>query len=834
MSIHFLGCNILNTSVSFFIIITDMNIPKYVKAWFQQKGWKMHSFQQRMFDFFARQESVLLIAPTGGGKTLASFLPALIDIHINEFKGLHTLYLSPLKALTTDIERNLMEPITAMSLKVSVEIRTGDTTSYRRKRQRTKPPNILLITPESLMLMLSYSDAPTIFGKLKWIIIDELHNFVASKRGDLTALALAQLNYLAPQAVRMGLSATVQYPEKLAAWMGKYPHSAEVYRVKTLLKPDISLLTTSSRIPYSGYMARYAVEDIYQTISQYNMTILFVNTRAQAEFMFRQIWQANQHNYPIAIYHGSLTKDQRLKTEALTVAGGLRAIIATSALELGIDWGNVDCVIQVGAPKGISRLLQRLGRSNHRLNEASVAKLVPSNCFEVLECYCAMQAIAKGHLDGEELQPGSLDVVIQFIVNCACSANVTVDELYNVTRQAYPYRDLEKHIFEQLFEFAINGGYTLKHYEQYHRLVETDFKLFAAASDKVIRRHRQNIGTIVEAARLRVKIMFKKRSKNIGDIEEGFAQQLSPGDTFLFAGEVLEFICIRDMAVETKRSLAKVSKLPSYLGGTMPLSTYLADEVRSLISNPAMWIKLPAKTHEWLNLQKKFSILPDENDILVECFPYKKTFYCMIYSFEGRRANHTLAMLITRRMETQKLKPIGFTVTDYGLAISSLKLISEADIANLLSEDILHEELEDWLKNSPLLKRSFKQVAIIAGLIGRQLAGTRKTMRQVTFSTDLLYDVLLRYEPNHILLAITRADVSRILLDVERLTTMLLRFQEHIKIQFLDRPSPLSVPILTTFKTERLQGEAVFELLTQAEMELEANELIEEVRILVK
>jgi ATP-dependent Lhr-like helicase len=811
-----------------------MRIPQYLKAWFQQKGWQMHPFQKEMFAFFANKQATLLIAPTGGGKTLASFLPSLVDIHENKIRGLHTLYISPLKALTTDIQRNLLDPINAMELDVRVEIRTGDTTSYRRKRQRLKPPAILLTTPESLMLLLSYVDAPQFFSTLRCVIIDELHSFAPTKRGDLTALALAQLHFFAPGAVRFGLSATVAEPSQFSAWLGTSKQPAQVLIAVTDQRPDVRLLTAAEHIPYSGFMARYAVDDIYKTIAQYRMTIIFVNTRAQAEFMFRQIWQANQENYPIAIYHGSLSKEQRLKTESLTVAGSLKAIIATSALELGIDWGNVDCVIQIGAPKGVSRLMQRIGRSNHQFDKASLARLVPANCFEVLECCSAMAAIAEGKLDGEELQPGALDVVIQFIMNSACSAPVSKQQVFKIVRSAFPYRNLKKEIFLQLFQFVIDGGYTLQHYEQYHRLIEKKKNYFSVATDKVSRRHRQNIGTIVEAARLRVKILFKKRSKIMGDIEEAFAQQLTPGDTFLFGGEVLEFIGIRDMYVESRKTTAKVSKLPSYLGGTMPLSTYLAEDVRAMLNDTTRWESLPPKVHEWLALQKRFSQLPAIDTTLVECFPYRKAFYLMAYTFEGRRANHTLGMLISRRMENLQLKPLAFTVTDYGLAISSLRLPTPSDIEALFTEDILYAELEDWLRHSPLLKRTFRQVAVIAGLTERQLAGTRKSMRQVTFSTDLLYDVLMRYEPQHILLAITRRDVTRTLLDLDRLSAMLQRYQGKIVTVNLSRPSPLSIPILTTFKTERVHGEAVQELLAHAEIEIEANELIAEVRALVK
>jgi ATP-dependent helicase Lhr and Lhr-like helicase len=811
-----------------------MSISENLLQWFQQKGWQMHSYQQEMFKLFAEAKSTLLIAPTGGGKTLASFLPSLMDIAKTKTKGLHTLYISPLKALTSDIQRNLLAPITEMKLNISVDTRTGDTSSYRRTRQRTKPPQVLLTTPESLMLLLSYPNAQEYFSHLKSIIIDELHSFVSTKRGDLTALALAQLNNFSPSALRFGLSATVARPEELAAWLSPVNCKAEILNVKATQKPLVHILNHSSQIPYGGFMAKYAVDDIYQTIAKNKMTIIFVNTRAQAEFIFRQIWQVNSQNFPIAIYHGSLSKEQRIKTEGLTFQGNLKAIVATSALELGIDWGNIDCVIQVGAPKGVSRLLQRIGRSNHQFDKASLAKLVPSNCFEALECQAAIDAIAAGKLDGEELSVGSLDVIVQFIMNCACSAPISAEKLYQIICSAFPYQQLEKTVFMQLFQFAVNGGYTLQHYEQYQRLQQNPDYSYSVSSLKVIRRHRQNIGTIIESARLKVKVLFKKKAKVLGDIEETFAQQLTPGDTFLFAGEVLEFVTIRDMFVETRKAKANESKLPSYEGGTMPLSTFLAEAVRQLINSPERWINLPSKVVAWLDLQRKYSALPAKDTILVEYFSYKKLFYCVIYSFEGRRANYTLGMLLTRRMESLHLKPVGFTVTDYGLAIGSLKCIDDRHIHDLLTENILHNEFEHWLNQSPLLKRTFRQVAIISGLTERQLAGTRKTMKQVTFSTDLIYDVLMRYEPKHILLAITRHDVDKTLLDLHRLSLMLQRFQGKIIVKSLARPSPMAIPILTTFKTERVHGAAIDELLSFAAQEAEANELMEEVRFSVQ
>jgi ATP-dependent Lhr-like helicase len=807
-----------------------MRIPTYLMSWFQFKHWHMHAYQEKMFEFFYEKKSTLLIAPTGGGKTLASFLPSIVDIHENAFSGLHTLYISPLKALTSDVKRNLSDPISQMQLKISIETRTGDTSAYQRKRQRIKPPNMLLTTPESLMLLLSYPEAANYFKDLRCVIIDELHHFVASKRGDLTALALARLTTFAPEVIRFGLSATVEKPEALAAWLDHANSTAGVLKVESTIKPIIHLLEADKPIPYSGYMAKYAVDKIYTNIKKNNMTIVFVNTRAQAEFMFRQLWNVNDENIPIAIYHGSLNKEQRLKTEAMTVAGKLKAIVATSALELGIDWGNVDCVIQVGAPKGVSRLLQRIGRSNHQFDQSSVAILVPSNCFEALECQSAIDAINQHKLDGEELIAGSLDVVIQFIVNCACSSPISKVKLFNEIKQAYPYRGLKKSIFLQLFEFAINGGYTLKHYERYHRLAKVKANAYQIISPRAARRHRQNIGTIIEAARLRVKIIYKKKHKVVGEIEEAFIQQLAPGDTFLFAGEVLAFIGVRDMFIEAKKTESKQAKIPSYEGGLLPLSVFLSAEVKALINTPKRWHILPERVQQWLQLQHKFSALPGNKITLAESFLHKKNYYLVVYTFQGRKANHTLGMLVTRRMESLNLKPLSLTATDYGLAISSLKQVSADTINTLFNADILMNDFNDWLKNSSLMKRAFRQIAIIAGLTERQMAGERKSMKQVTFSTDLIYDVLRKHEPDHVLLQAALHEVEHRTLDVKKLNHLLNSLDGKITLNQLASPSPMSISILHSIKTEKVQGEAIDELLLHHQHEIEAEQMIDKVK----
>ncbi len=800
---------------------------------------------------FTRKQSSLLIAPTGAGKTLSGFLPSLIDLHqtINAQKelhgsqkkarpakriGLHTLYISPLKALTYDIERNLHQPISDMGLDIEVASRTGDTTAYQRQKQRKAPPHILLTTPESLMLMLSYTDAPIIFAKLKCLIIDEVHSFAHTKRGDFTNLAMARLEHLCPGFVRFGLSATVAYPDVLASWLGARSEPVNIIEAKSRVKPSVKILNSKARMPFGGYMAKYAVPEVYQAIVKASTTIVFVNTRASAELIFQALWEQNKLALPIAIYHGSLSKDQRKKTEAMMAQGKLKAIVATSALELGIDWGNVDLVIQMGAPKGVSRLLQRIGRSNHRLDEPSQALLVPGNRFEALECLSAINAIKKGELDGDTPLSGALDILPQFILNCVCSAAAGIDEIYQQVLDSPPYSGLDKDTFLQLWAFTKNGGYALQAYERYNRLEEYQPGLYRPASKRVIMRHRQNIGTIVEAGRLKVKRLRRAhQGKIIGEVEEYFAQQLVKGDTFFFAGEVLRFEGIRDMMVEAKPGKAKEPKIPSYMGGQMPLSTYLADAVRALLNEPESWRQLPKQVREWLALQQAFSMIPRRDKVLIEQFPFRKAEYILFYTFEGRKANQTLGMLITRRMEKLGLQPLSFSITDYGLSICALNKVEQRHIPQLFNPDVLGDELEDWMLEAAMLKRSFRRVAVISGLIEQQYHSTKKTMRQVTFSTDLIYDTLREYDKEHVLLRVTREDAERELLDLSRTADLLIRFDGAFDFKTLQKPSPMAIPIVLDVRSEQVTGAGMQALLEQANLYQEAENMMDDIRDLL-
>lgn len=812
----------------------DITLPKPFVNWFKKRGWTLRDYQRDMLERAQTEKATLLIAPTGAGKTLSGFLPSLTSLHTAPRDGLHTLYISPLKALTQDIHRNLLEPVEEMGLDITVETRTGDTPSHKRQRQRKRPPNMLLTTPESLMLMLSYADADRLFGNVERVIVDEVHSLIANKRGDFTALALARLQQFSPQCQRIGLSATVAWPELLASWLGGTDNPAGILQVPATTKPKIHILESKTRMPFGGFMARYAIEDIYQAVSRAQTTLVFVNTRAQSELLFQMLWEQNKAALPIALYHGSLSKEQRRKTEALMAQGVLRAIVCTSALELGIDWGDVDQVIQVGAPKGVSRLLQRIGRANHRLDEPSRAMLVPANRFEALECQAALNAVMADELDGDKPQSGALDILPQFILNCLCSQADTPEQLYKLVLNASPYQGVDWETFEKLWWFTVDGGYALRAYERYQRLTKRDDGRYEPANRRVIQRHRQNIGTIVEAGRLKVKrIRRGNQGKIIGEVEEYFASQLVAGDTFIFAGEVLKFEAIRDMQLHARPVKGGEPKIPSYAGGQMPLSTYLADGVRSILAEPAQWKKLPMQVQEWLELQQAFSKIPDPENVLIEQFPYRNAWYTLYYTFEGRKANQTLGMLLTRRMEKFGVKPLSFSVTDYGLSVCSVNPVTSSQLARLFQPDILGDELEDWMLQAPMLKRSFRQVAVVSGLTEQRYHSSQKTMKQVTFSTDLIYDTLREHDPDHILLSVARADAERELLDLRRLADMLIRFVDSTVLVNLEKVSPMAIPIVLDVRSEQVKGAGAHAMLEQADLYAEAQAMLDDVRALL-
>jgi ATP-dependent Lhr-like helicase len=790
------------------------DLPQPLTDWFAAKDWHPRRHQLEMLEAARRGDHALLVAPTGSGKTLAGFLPSLVELIENPTDGLHTLYVSPLKALAVDVQRNLLTPIEEMELNIRVETRSGDTPSDRKARQRVRPPQMLLTTPESLSLLLSYPDSFKLFANLKTIVVDEVHAFATGKRGDLLALSMARLQRIAPQLRRVALSATVADPDAYRAWLAPDGDidAVTLVRGEKGADPNISILIPEDRIPWAGHSGRYAAPQVMAEIESHRTTIVFCNTRSLAELIFQDLWTVNELKLPIGIHHGSLSREARRKVELAMAEGRLRALVATASLDLGVDWGDVDCVIQMGAPKGASRLVQRVGRANHRLEESSEAILVPGNRFEYLEARAALDAVTEGELDADAFRPGALDVLAQHIMACACAAPFAEAELLDEIRGALPYSALSNALFRQVLGYIESGGYALKAYDRFKRLTrETDGR-WRVSHPRFVTQHRLNAGIIVEATMLNVRF---KNGRSIGRVEEGFAATLSPGDTFFFAGLVLEVerIDTEDVIV---RATSKPARIPTYGGARMPISTHLANRVRAFLATPEEWPRFPADVREWLEMQARRSALPAPDQLLIETFEREKRHHMVVYSFEGWNAHQSLGMLVTRRMETLGLKPLGFVASDYAIATYSLERVT--DPRPLFSPDILEHEFVDWVQQSSLLKRAFREVAVIGGLVERQHPGKRKTGKQVSFSTDLIYDVLRRYEPDHLLLRAAWDDARAKMTDVGRLADLLDRANDTMLHVDLARVSPLAVPVLVLIGRERVaQGAADDSLLIEAE-----------------
>jgi len=804
-------------------------LPPAFAGWFVSRGWQIRAHQSALIAHAAREESVLLVAPTGGGKTLAGFLPSLIELArlpARRPRALHTLYISPLKALAVDVTRNLEIPIAEMGLAVKVESRTGDTPHSRRLRQRHSPPDILLTTPEQLALLLATPGAKRMFAELKTVVLDELHAMHNSKRGDLLALGLARLQTLAPTHRRVGLSATVADPAPLQKFLMPQPSTGEAFSEVVIgqagAKPQIGISASDSYVPWAGHLARHAMLDVMEAIKTAKTALVFVNTRSQAERTFQELWRINDQNLSIALHHGSLAPGQRRKVEAAMTRGDLRAVVCTSTLDLGIDWGAVDKVICIGAPKGAARLVQRIGRANHRLDDPSEALLVPANRFEVLECNAARDAVLAGELDGERLRRGGLDVLAQHVLGMACSAPFDANELYGEVKSASPYGHITRADFDAVVDFVATGGYALKRYDRYARLRKTEDGLWRVAHPRMAQQYRLNVGVIVEDPMVEIRLQSKGRpagagGRVLGQLEEYFVEQLTRGDTFVFSGRVLRFEGMRDDGAYVTKTTDSLAQIPSYNGGKFPLSTFLAERVREMVSRPESWHVLPDPVHEWLRIQEARSVIPQPGQLLIETFPRGSREYLVCYPFEGRLAHQTLGMLLTRRLERLRMRPLGFVANEYALAVWALRDMGGVDMAELFAEDMLGDDLDAWLAESNLYKRTFRNCAIISGLIERRYPGREKSGRQVTFSSDLIYDVLREHEPDHVLLRATYEDAGTGLLDIARLAQALKRVKNRIVTRRLDRVSPLAVPAMLEISKEMVAGEAHEDILREAE-----------------
>jgi ATP-dependent Lhr-like helicase len=595
------------------------------------------------------------------------------------------------------------------------------------------------------------------------------------------------------------------------------------------------VLDSNARIPWAGHTARHAIAEVYLAIRRAKLALVFVNTRAQAEMTFQELWRVNEDGLPIALHHGSLDVSQRRKVEAAMAAGALRAVVCTSTLDLGIDWGDVDLVIQIGAPKGCARLVQRIGRANHRLDEPSRALLAPSNRFEVLECRAAQEAVGEGALDGADARLGTLDCLAQHIMGCCCGEPTDADELFEEVISTQPYEPLTRLQFDRAMDLVATGGYALRTYDRYRRIIQDPHTgKWRARNPGVAQQHRMNVGAIVESEMLDVRLAHRAREATrpgvpapaapapltpgriLGRIEEYFIEGLTPGDTFIFAGQMLRFVGTRETDALVVRAAGEENpRIPSYAGGKFPLSTFLAERVRMILHDLKRQKHLPQQVRDWISMQRARSMVPAPDQMLIETFPRGNKHYLVAYPFEGRLAQQTLGMLVTRRLERAGKHPLGFLASEYAMCVWGLEPMGDLDLDALFDEDMLGDDLESWLGESTLMKAMFAKCAVISGMIDRKIPGAqKKTGRQVTFSSDLIFNVLKEYEPDHLLMQAAFHDAGEGYLDLKRLGALLRRVKGRIVHKDLPHVSPFGAPVMLEMGRVAIEGageEAVLE-----------------------
>ena len=827
-----------------------------VLHWFTHTmGWTPFPFQQQTWDAYAQGDSGLIHAPTGMGKSYAAWLGPLMqwcDAHPDraawpklEPPPLTVLWITPLRALAADTAQTLAAPVTALDLPWTVELRTGDVAASVKARQRLRLPSALVTTPESLSLLLSYPDARDRFSSLRCVVVDEWHELMSTKRGTQTELGLARLRNWNPALQTWGMSATLGNLEQARDVLmgvgatqigdgvpplspprektrdepsphaptssgrhtppadttdpqGHYPpqlivaHEAKSVEIDTILPTDVT------RFPWAGHLGIHLLQPVLDRLEAARSTLLFTNTRSQAEIWFSRITAARPDWIgEIALHHGSIDRDIREQVEQLLRAGRLRCVVCTSSLDLGVDFSPVDQVIQVGSPKGVARLMQRAGRSGHQPGAVSRVVGVPAHAFELIEFAAAREAAAHHRIESRLPLAKPLDVLVQHLVTCAMGGGFVADDLYHEIRTTWAFRNLTDQEWDWALDFVVRGGPTLTRYPQYARVIRTDGQ-YHVASPQIARMHRLAIGTITSSSAVNVKY---QRGRTLGSVEEGFIAHLKPGDTFYFGGQLVELIRVRNMTAEVRRAKRKSGTVPTWQGGKSPLSTQLADAVRRKISraqqghfdDPELRTVQPL-----LELQRRWSVIPAADQLLIESLETADGYHEFCYPFQGRLVHEGLGALLAFRLTRDHPRSVTVNANDYGLELlcdQPLNLTPD-HWRSLLSERHLLEDLLDCLNASELARRQFRDIARVAGLISQGFPGQTKTARHLQASSELFYDVFSQFDPENLLLDQARREVLEQQLELRRMKSALLKIQRmNLLVKTPEQLTPLSFPL---------------------------------------
>ena len=820
-----------------------------VNKWFQTKNWRPFDFQISAWHAYLNAQSGLIHASTGIGKTFAAFLgPVITELtktqnekatiagptvqrqasNRNEKSPpLKILWITPLRALATDIQQAMADPIAYFKLAWSVGIRTGDTPVSVRAKQRIQLPTVLITTPESLSLLLSYPGAKDQFISLDALVVDEWHELMGSKRGVMIQLIIARIRNWCPNLKIWGLSATLENTDTAMqvllganAATGKkiQDHISKTIAIESVVPPEIE------RFPWAGHMGLKLLPQVVETIESAGSTLVFTNTRSQTEIWYQAILEARPNWAGImALHHGSLSKKTRQYVESMLHEAKLKCVVCTSSLDLGVDFSTVDHVIQIGSPKGIARLMQRAGRSGHRPGETSRITCVPTHAFELLEIAAAREAIANNFIEGRNPVVCPLDVLIQHMITVACGEPFFPENIYQEIKTTYAFRDLTKKEFRWALDFVISGGSTLSAYAQFARVIKKN-GCYQARNNEIIRRHRMNIGTITSDASVAVKYVNGRR---LGTIEEKFVSKLNRGDCFVFAGQLLKYVKIKDMTLLVKKAQKKKGAVPQWMGGRMPLSTHLAESVRSQLQLAKRHIfdgTELAAVQPILELQNRWSIIPDREELLIERFKTRDGFHLFFYPFEGLLTHEGLAALVAYRISKMKPITISMTANDYGF-----ELLSDIEIPlprpikkKLLTSENLLEDILQSINVTEMARRQFREIAKISGLVFQGYPGRPKKSGQIHASTSLLFNVFNRYDPDNLLLKQATSEVLENQLGHHRISAALIKLaSSEVRIIDAVHPTPMAFPIMVNRIRAKVSSERLSDRVRKMQMRLE-------------
>jgi ATP-dependent Lhr-like helicase len=789
-----------------------------IEEWLAGRGWHAFDFQREVWSAVAQGRSGMLHATTGSGKTYAVWLGMLAQLlqrhppSGNTAEPLRAIWLTPMRALASDTTRAISEPLRELAPFWTIGQRTGDTPSTERARQDRRFPTVLVTTPESLTLMISRENACAELSSVEYVIVDEWHELIGSKRGVQAQLAIARLWRFNPALVTWGLSATLgNLEEAMRVLCGDRDSVLVRGRIDKSLVIDTLIPPDPGKYSWAGHLGARMQQPVVDEIATSGTTLIFTNVRSQAEIWYQLLLEAKpEWAGDIALHHGSMDKATREWVEQGLKEGSLRAVVATSSLDLGVDFLPVERVLQIGSAKGVARMMQRAGRSGHAPGRASRVTLVPTNTMEIIEAAAARRAAQAGRVEQREAPDRPLDVLVQHLVTIALGGGFRADELFDEVRTAWSYRHLTREEFDWALAFCERGGESLNAYPDYHRIARDEEGIFRVRDRGIARRHRLGIGTIVSDAAMQVKYMS---GANIGTIEEGFIARLRKGDCFFFAGKLLEFIRVQDMAAYVRKATRRKGTVPTWQGSKMALSAELGDAVQGIMQRAAQGDFFEPEleaARPMLETQARLSHIPTPGTVLVESFRSREGFHLYIYPFAGRHVHLGLASLLAWRLAREKPNTFSMSVNDYGfelVAVEELDLTPVLDQRIFATDELLHDVLAS-LNSTELAQRRFREIARVAGLVFSGYPGQPKSAKQLQASSGLFFEVFRKYDKGNLLLGQAEREVLSQELEISRLRATLVRLQRK-KMDFVElrHPSPMSLPLMVERFREQLTTE---------------------------